>query len=649
MSKRKKNRNSKGSKKARTPERTTEDQENARLTEKTSNTKNTKNTKSTKNSKETTKKRAIPLSADSVSEPASAGFPASRPRLQPWYEAPSPPSNPAARFNGLPADNPDPRISPWPAPRTPAELQAFLLKHFDLHIPSSSAPDAAGPMEYLTHTFFEGGDSWDHVRVGGTAPRAPARRPRPAGPFDCLVWANRGGGKTFLGAVATMLDLVFKHGIEIRILAGSMDQSLRMHAHLRRFFERDCLASMVRGRITDRRLRLKNDSEVELLAQSQTSVRGTRVQKLRCDEVELFRPEVWDAAQLTTRARHVKVPGIGTIKVRAWVECLSTMHLAHGLMHRLVEEAREGKRRLFKWGVVDVLEKCGDDHKCHATPTPPLEAEPGGGSLSIVGRPVVPGPGDIDVVEHDCPLLPECAGRAKGAHQAGHMGIDDAIAMKSRVSLATWEAEMLCLRPSRSNSVLPEFDPKVHVVEELPRRPEEMEWVGGMDFGSTGTTVILWAAVDPSGVLWIADEYSCKGQLMDDHARALQNSPWPRPKWIAADPAGNAANSQTGRGDILFLRRAGFQINSRKSGVFAGLNLVRARLRPAYIAGGGPRLFVLSRCRVLIESMVKYHYNPRNPETSEPVKDGPDHAVDALRYMVLHLDERFPAATGQYA
>jgi len=118
-----------------------------------------------------------------------------------------------------------------------------------------------------------------------------------------VVWANRGGGKTFLAAIATLLDLVFKDGIEIRALGGSLEQAKRMHAHLRGFLERDPFRAMLDGRITERRIRLGNGSTLELLAQSQTSVRGTRVQKLRCDEAELFDPDVWEAAQLVTRSK----------------------------------------------------------------------------------------------------------------------------------------------------------------------------------------------------------------------------------------------------------------------------------------------------------------------------------------------------------
>jgi hypothetical protein len=472
------------------------------------------------------------------------------------------------------------------------------------------------------------------------------------------VWANRGGGKTFLGAVATMLDLVFKPGIEIRILGGSMEQSRRMHAHLRRLFDphkHAGLGEMVHGKITETRLRLKNGSEVELLAQSHQSVRGTRVQKLRCDEVDLFKRDVWEAAQLTTRSKRC-----GDFFVRGGVECLSTMHVPHGVMHDLVQEARTGERKLFRWGVVDALEHCPSEREC-------------GG----------------------CVLFKECGGRAKQRtpEQGGHVSIDDAIAMKKRVAMATWEAEMLCLRPRRTDAVLPEFEPRVHVVEELPGwmveagkslpksessaptsppAPEgrgtttiapsaQVTWLAGMDFGYRAPTVVLWAALDERGVLWIVDEHVARGLVLEDHIQVIakglagasrgderavhdgSHRPWPACEWIGVDPAGNNTNDHSGVSSVTKMRQAGLTVKTRRMSVVDGLALVRARLAPA--DGQGPRLFVHARCEKLIESLERYHYPEDDPESDSPVKrDGFDHAVDALRYLIQNLDK--PHKTG---
>ena len=491
------------------------------------------------------------------------------------------------------ADNP---------PATPDALHEWIRTNTGIVVARTSLIEGhTPPFAYITHTFFEGRGS-----LASTDPSMPT---------DCVVWANRGGGKTLLGALATALDLIFKPGIEIRILAGSLDQSKRMHAHLRRIFadDRAELHALVK-KITETKLTLVNGSSVELLAQSQTSVRGTRVQKLRCDEVDLFTRDIWDAAQLTTRSKNC-----GNFDVRGSVDCLSTMHNPHGVMHDLVGEARDGGRALFKWGVVDVLESCGDEYTCAG-----------------------------------CPLQTECDGKAKlrAPRDAGHISVRDAIDMKRRVALTVWQSEMLCTRPRRSDSVLPEFDFRTHVVHQLPAVISGT-WIGGMDFGFRAPTVVLWGVHDDRGVLTIVDDRVETGLVLEDHIRAICESKasaaeaWPKLQWLGVDPAGNATNDQTGESSVLRLRKAGLNIKCRRMGVHESLNRLRARLAPAT---GGPTLFVHARCKGLIESLERYHYPTDRPEDDTPVKgDGFDHAVDALRYMVQNLDAPYRSVLRRYA
>ncbi|GJM19553.1 MAG: hypothetical protein DHS20C14_17660 [Phycisphaeraceae bacterium] len=497
-------------------------------------------------------------------------------------------------------------------PCTPAALHAFVREYLDVVVPTKPLiAGHASPFDYLWHAFEE-------TEI----------------PRDCVVWANRGGGKTFLAAVATLLDLVFKDGIEIRILGGSLEQSRRMHTHLRALFEREPFASMIEGRVTDTKLRLTNGSEVQLLAQSQTSVRGTRVQKLRCDEVELFDERVWDAAQLVTREK-VCGPADDPVFVPGSIECLSTMHVPYGIMHKLVKEAGghgpafrhehadgspvDATRRLFRWGVLDVLGACGDEHQCDA-----------------------------------CPLELECAGRAKLRDEgdAGHVSIGDAVRLKRRVGKSMWDTEMLCLRPHRSDCVLPEFDVSTHVIERAPDEPAPGSpgggwvWIGGMDFGIRAPTVVLWAAVDAEGVVRVLGEHAAAGVTLERHAEAMRESPWPAPAWLGVDPAGRQRSNQTGISDAQAMRKLGFTIRDRRMGVEQGLELLRARLSPA---AGPPTLYIHRRCEKLIESLEKYRYPSDRPESLEPVKDGSDHAVDALRYMIQNLDAPYETKRGAYA
>jgi hypothetical protein len=88
---------------------------------------------------------------------------------------------------------------------------------------------------------------------------------------------------------------------------------------------------------------------------------------------------------------------------------------------------------------------------------------------------------------------------------------------------------------------------------------------------------------------------------------------------------------------VQLLTEAGLVVHKKRTSVKDGLNLVRARLAPA--DGTPPRLRVHARCEKLIESLERYHYDPSKPESTDPVKDGFDHAVDALRYLITNLDK----------
>src|SRR5687767_13460237 len=98
--------------------------------------------------------------------------------------------------------------------------------------------------------------AWVHGFCGINVPRIPIC-PGHCAPFDYLwhayhepasdvvVWAPRGGGKTRLAAVATLLDLLHKPGCAVRILGGSIDQSLRMWEHLEPDLKRCAMREIV--------------------------------------------------------------------------------------------------------------------------------------------------------------------------------------------------------------------------------------------------------------------------------------------------------------------------------------------------------------------------------------------------------------------
>lgn len=470
-------------------------------------------------------------------------------------------------------------------PRDRAELFGWVQCVLGVDVPHAPVCDHhAGPLDYLEHVFFER-------------------------PGDALVWANRGGGKTYYGAVATMLDMLFKPGISVRILGGSMQQSQRMYEHLRKMLERPGLRGLLCGRMGQGRLRLINGSEVELLSQSQTSVRGCRVQKLRCDEVDEFEDPVWSAAQFVTQGRRC-----GQTAVRGTIEAMSTMHYRTGLMRRLVDEARGvGRddeptptrrpttgRRLMEWCVLDVMARCDPaHHDCN-----------------------------------ECPLATPCGGRAR--RFMGFHGVADVLAQRQRTGRDIFDVEMLCLSHTpRADRVYVQFDPAVHV-RPLALDPG-MQWVCGMDPGYAGSTVVLWAQVRLSGrrdyTVHVLDELRTQGLFIPQITPLMADKPWPVPQWLGVDPAGRA-NSVNGLNAVDQLRDAGYNVRTLSTRIGQGVDLIRQLLRPAQ---GPPRLLIDPRCKHLVRAMAEYHYDDRNPNDTNPVKDGHDHAADALRYMLVNL------------
>jgi len=500
-------------------------------------------------------------------------------------------------------------------PKNAAQLHRFVHILLGVCVPREAVVlGNNAPFEYLVHSFFDG----DQNTVGpGAGEKNPSGLYRGG---DLLVWANRGGGKTYLGAVATLLDLVFKPGIQVRILGGSLEQSSKMYRYLQQMLDLRIFRSLIAREPTQRRVELVNGSVVELLSQSQRSVRGHRVHKLRCDEVEEFKPEVWEAAQLVTQSGWC-----GDQWVNGTVEALSTMHRPFGLMNRLVDHTvskgvgnEKNGRLLLRWCALDVIERCPEERPCET-----------------------------------CVLWEDCQGRAKNAN--GFLAVDDLVLQWHRSSNEVWASEILCRRPRRSDSVYPGFDPAVggqHVLGREGKHPDPQGesgagdagleraggyLAGGMDFGLRSPTVMLWVNVWPGDedqneqVIEVVDEYVQRDLTLEAHLAAIEDRGWDKPQWLGVDPAGGQRNLHTGLTDIQVLRRHGYKVRWRTSGLQDGIERIRRRL-------DRETLKINPRCKQLIAALTQYHFDPQHHDREAPVKDGPDHLCDALRYMVINLE-----------
>ena len=458
-------------------------------------------------------------------------------------------------------------------PGTVGQLAAYVKAFLGLDVPGEAV--CAGhnsPLDYLAFSVL--GDA------GGNESTETAGR------GDCVVWANRGGGKTQLGAVASLLECLFVPGCQVRILGGSQEQSQRMYQYLRAALGGQ-FVDQVAGAITADRCRFGNGSDVQVLAQSDRSVRGHHVQRLRCDEVELFDPEIYQAAQFITQSKN---------GIPAKLEVFSTMHRPGGLMGQVVGSANDNGMRLFRWCLWEVIERC-------------------------VGRNC-----------SRCCLWSDCQGKAKRAD--GYYLIDDAIAQKRRASAYSWQAEMLCERPNRHEVVFSEFDAARHV------RPisydSNLPLYRSMDFGFSNPLVCLFIQVDAEQNVWVIDEHIKSRTTLAEHARLIKER-YPQP--IAAtycDPAGKQHHEITGTNVVTELRALGIPVRYRSSKVLDGIEMIRNNLAPA---DGSTRLLISPSCSRLIEALecLRYKKLPNGSLSEVPDKDGVhDHLIDALRYFFIN-------------
>ena len=130
---------------------------------------------------------------------------------------------------------------------TRTALHQWIRLYTHLHIPTEPVCASFAPFDYVCHTYFE-----------------PTK--------DAVVWAPRGGGKTRLAALATLLDLLHKPGCSVRILGGSKDQSLRMWEHLFPDLTRLVEEMLDNKSRTTTRITLSNGSNAAVLTQSQRAV-----------------------------------------------------------------------------------------------------------------------------------------------------------------------------------------------------------------------------------------------------------------------------------------------------------------------------------------------------------------------------------------
>jgi hypothetical protein len=157
--------------------------------------------------------------------------------------------------------------------------------------------------------------------------------------------------------------------------------------------------------------------------------------------------------------------------------------------------------------------------------------------------------------------------------------------------------------------------------------PDLKQWVGGMDFGYRNPFAAIWGGIDREGILWLTHEHYFRQQPLSYHAAQL-----PRTVRWYLDPHGAAERAE--------LRVAGFNVKPAQAAVRAGIAAVQGRIR------AGTLRIIKDACPNLIAEAGLYRYD--DDRTAENPIGEYDHALDALRYLIVSVDQRrlaLPTAT----
>jgi len=145
--------------------------------------------------------------------------------------------------------------------------------------------------------------------------------------------------------------------------------------------------------------------------------------------------------------------------------------------------------------------------------------------------------------------------------------------------------------------------------------------VGGLDFGFRNPFAAIWGVLDKDDILWLTGEHYASNRPLSFHATRI-----PRDVHWHADPSGANERSE--------LLHAGFTVRAGNNSLRSGIAAVSAR-----IENGGLRILE-ARCPNLVREAQLYRYSddPRDRHAEVPI-DEHNHALSALRYLILALDK----------
>lgn len=234
--------------------------------------------------------------------------------------------------------------------------------------------------------------------------------------------------------------------------------------------------------------------------------------------------------------------------------------------------------------------------------------------------------------------------------------------------LQTWskekiEREIMGSFDAFEGAVYDEFRRDIHVIKGF-RIPEDWPRFIGIDHGFRNPAAWVWGAIGSDGEVYIYKEFYKSGWLINEIINGKKNATtgnpiepgimhlikqdkYPNRAFI--DPSTKARRGTTGESDFDEYYRLlpdTFPLYTAQNDVQLGIDRVKSyfKINPKT---GKPNLYIFDSCVNLIEEITQYRWEELKPQQEgrkgepERPKKVNDHAVDALRYIIVTLPEPY--------
>lgn len=421
---------------------------------------------------------------------------------------------------------------------------------------------------------------------------------------DVIAIANRNGGKTIDFSILDVLNSYLHDNCETATIGAIEMQAAKCYSYVQRwnrkvkiFFKQ--LVSSLRSMTTYR-----NGSTIEILIATISGVNAPHPQKVFIDEVELIEWTVLQEAFSMAASKG---------KIKGQTILTSSRKFAYGPMERLIEEADERGFKIFRWCIMETVEK-HDPEVCAKTK-----------------------------------FHQYCQNRCQDVD--GYYSFTDTVKKVQKLDEDTWDSQWMSWRPMAKGLVYPQFNDLVNVVPCPPDLGLDLELSEDFGFAEGHADVIgfwqtfsnkkrlldsIWVEgkTDDELIEMVEDKLVELGFVLPRYADKSKRAEY-RYQFIAKVRAWYVPPEEPGK--IAIRSRLGYKVITQTDPairkVVAGIPLIRKDLKDMMLE-------IDPKNKMVIWEMKKYPNKKRGDGTylDEPDKKF-DNAPDMIRYYYIN---RFP-------